>query len=307
MIKKFVYGPVPSRRLGLSLGINLVPKKTCSFNCVYCQCGRTTNLTITRETWFPVEAIINQVRSAVHKKMVDYLTFSGEGEPTLNKNIGTIIRLLKKEFRIPVAVITNSSLLSTPEVRRALYPADLVIPTLSCADEPTFRRLHRPHHLLKIENIIKGLKIFRQHYHGKLWIEVMLVKGINDTPEHLVRLRKVIYNLRPDRVHLNTVVRPPAESYARPLSLDDLLQIQLLFGPGTEIAISSAKTAQKKFSGDPEPAVLAVLRNRPVTANDLIQALGIPPGVLNRTICQLLSQGKITKKYYQGKYFYQPA
>ncbi len=307
MTPDFVYGPVPSRRLGLSLGINLIPEKTCSFNCIYCQCGRTTRLTIKRQSWFPVQEIINQVRSAVAGKKVDYLTLSGAGEPTLNLDLGKIIRLLKREFSIPVAVITNSSLLTEPEVRRALYHADLIVPTLAAVDPRVFKRLHRAHPHLSIEKIIQGLKIFRTHYQGKIWIEVMLVKGINDSPAHLARLRQVIYHLQPDLVHLNTVVRPPAENYARALPFDDLVQIQLLFGPGTEIVPPPPKPAQKDFRGNPEQAVLAVIHNRPVTETDLNQALGIPHQTLRLTITRLLRAGKITKTKFQGKIFYQPA
>lgn len=305
--ESFVYGPVTSRRLGLSLGINLVPEKTCSFNCIYCQCGCTTNLTVTRQPYFPVEEIINQIRLAVKRKRVDYLTFSGKGEPTLNKNIGKIITILKKEFSIPIAVITNTSLLTEPKVRRALYQADLVVPTLSAADQRIFKKLHRPHPSLFIKDIIRGLKIFRRYYQGKIWIEVMIVKDVNDAPDHLARLRQIIYELRPDLVHLNTVVRPPAEVYARPVSYDDLIQIQMLFGPGTEIAAYSLKRSPKKFLGNPEEAIIAITRNRPVTDNDLIKALNISPETLKRTIPRLLKKGKITKVNFQGEIFYQPA
>jgi len=302
----FVYGPVPSRRLGLSLGINLVPPKTCTFNCIYCQCGRTTNLTLNRQAYFSIKQIINQVRSVIKTQKVDYLTFSGEGEPTLNKNIGRIILLLKSEFRIPVAVLTNASLLTDKSVRQALYHSDLVVPTLSAIDQRIFNRLHRPHPGLLIKNIIKGLKIFRRYYKGKIWIEVMLVKDVNDQPDHLARLRQVIYELNPDRVHLNTVVRPPAEPSARPVAYDDLVQIQMLFGPGTEIAAFPLSKTQKHFSGVPEDAIIAVIHNRPVTDTDLVQALGIPPSLLRRTILKLIREGKITATSFQGKIFYRP-
>jgi len=197
MQHSFVYGPVPSRRLGLSLGINITPFKTCTLDCVYCQCGRTTKKTLERRSFFPIENILAAVRSAVRPSPLtpnptppDFLTFSGEGEPTLNKDIGRIIRRLKREFSIPVAVITNSTLLIDPQVRRDLYAADLVVPSLDAADQRNFAKVDRGHRDLRVADIIEGLKLFRRYFRGKMWLEIMLVKGINDSVEHVVALRK---------------------------------------------------------------------------------------------------------------------
>lgn len=302
----YVYGPVSSRRLGLSLGLNIVPKKTCTLNCIYCQCGRTTKITLRRRSFFPIGEILHQVRSAVASHRIDYLTFSGEGEPTLNKDIGKLIRLLKAEFKIPVAVITNSTLLSDPEVRRDLYPADLVVPSLDAADQNTFRRVNRCHPDLKIETVIQGLKTFRRYYRGKLWLEIMLVKGVNDSAAHLMRLRRLAYELTPDRVHLNTVVRPPAEKKALPLTIDELAQVKLLFGPETEIALSPVKRRQRQFSGNREKAVIALVQNRPVTEEDLICSLGIQAGEIKPLLKKLVKNGKIKEVKFWGKPFYKP-
>lgn len=299
-----VYGPVPSRRLGLSLGINLVIPKTCTFNCVYCQCGRTTYLTVLRKSFFPIEEIITAVNSALIKSKVDYLTLSGSGEPTLNRDIGKLISILKKRFQIPVAVITNSSLLSSPVVREALYQADLVIPTLACADEKTFRRIHRPHPKIRLKNIIRGLKTFRHRYHGSLWLEVMLVRELNDQPEHLLRLRRIVHKIQPDRIHLNTVVRPPAEASALPVPYDHLLQLQMLFGPETDIILSSGQKHQKQFQGNPKQAILAVVTNRPVTHADLIQALGLPAETVKNTLEHLMAEGTVRKFKFKHKTFF---
>ncbi|MEO0020469.1 MAG: radical SAM protein [candidate division WOR-3 bacterium] len=307
MIKtNYVYGPVPSRRLGLSLGLNIIPKKTCTLNCIYCQCGRTTKMTIRRESFFPINDILQEVRAAVKGKRIDYLTFSGEGEPTLNKDIGKIIRLLKKEFKIPVAVITNSTLLFDPDVRRDLYSADLIVPSLDAADQNTFRRVNRCHPQLKIEKILTGLKTFSRYFSGKIFLEIMLVKNINDSPEHLMKLRRLAYEINPDKVHLNTVVRPPAERFALPLSFDDLLQIQMLFGPGTEIAQSPIPKRQRPFKGDPVKAIIAVVQNRPVTAEDLIHSLGISAEKLKHLLSSLVQEKRIKRIKFWGKVFYEP-
>jgi wyosine [tRNA(Phe)-imidazoG37] synthetase (radical SAM superfamily) len=305
IIKNYVYGPVPSRRLGLSLGLNIIPKKTCTLNCIYCQCGRTTKLTLARRSFYPIDEILKEVRTAVAEHRIDYLTFSGEGEPTLNKDIGKLIRLLKAEFKIPVAVITNSTLLFDPKVRHDLYRADLVVPSLDAADQKTFHRINRPHPDLKVEKIVQGLKTFRRYYKGKLLLEIMLVKGVNDSPEHLMKLRRLAYEIKPDRVHLNTVVRPPAEKDALPLTMDDLNQVKLLFGPEAEIAFSPIKTRQRKFHGNRQKAVLAVVQNRPVTEEDLCRSLGIPARDIKPLLKKLVKQGLIKRVAFWGKTFYE--
>jgi wyosine [tRNA(Phe)-imidazoG37] synthetase (radical SAM superfamily) len=312
----FVYGPVPSRRLGLSLGINIIPAKTCTLDCVYCQCGLTTRKTVTRESFFPVADILAAVRSAVRQSKIGnleskiaFLTFSGEGEPTLNKDIGRIIRQLKREYSIPVAVITNSTLISDPQVRRDLYAADLVVPSLDAADQRTFARVDRCHSSIKVEDIIEGLKRFRRSYRGKMWLEIMLVKGINDSVEQLVALRKAVHQIQPDRVQLNTVVRPPAEKFARPMSHDDLVQIQCLFGPNTDIAAPKSIVHGPKsiVGGDPDAAIAATVSGRPVTRKDIEESLGIRGATLSASLRRLKRSKRIKPVGYSGKTFYEPA
>lgn len=301
----YVYGPVPSRRLGLSLGLSIVPFKTCTLDCVYCQCGRTTAKTLRRERFFPVEDIIAQVRRALADRKTDFVTFSGEGEPTLNRDIGRLVRRLKQEFPIPVAVITNGTLLGDPLVRRDLYPADLVVPSLDAADQKTFQRVNRGHPRLDVGKMIEGLVKFRRYYRGQMWLEIMLVKGGNDSVEHLVKLRKAVERIRPDRVHLNTVVRPPAEKSAKPLSEDDLEQIQCLFGPRCEIATSPLTRRQRRFTGDPETAVAEMVRRRPSTERDIERSLGIEPARLTKILAKLVRQHRLRRVDFRGKVFYE--
>ncbi len=313
----FVYGPVPSRRLGLSLGINIIPRKTCTLDCVYCQCGKTTKKTLERRSFFPVKDILAAVRSAIRyssivnrQSPIQFLTFSGEGEPTLNKDIGKTIRRLKREFKIPVAVITNSTLISNPQVRRDLYAADLVVPSLDAADQRTFARVDRCHRDIKVADIVQGLKRFRRDYRGQMWLEIMLVKGVNDSVEHLVALRKAVHQIQPDRVQLNTVVRPPAEKFARPMSHDDLVQIQYLFGPSTDIvaeAKSEVQSPKSKVAGRLDAVILATVRGRPVTREDLADSLGIAPSALTTALRRLADRGRIRRVRYSGKTFHEPA
>lgn len=302
----YVYGPVPSRRLGISLGLNIIPAKTCTLNCIYCQCGRTTKITINRRSFFPVKEILNQVTNVANQyQKIDFLTFSGEGEPTLNKDIGKLIRALKRRFPIPVAVITNSTLLYQPRVRHVLYSADLVVPTLDAADQETFERVNRPFPGLKIEKVIQGLKIFSRYYRGKIWLEIMLVKGINDSPEHLMKLRRLTEELKPDRVHLNTVVRPPAEKTACALSLDDLQQIKMLF-PDAEIPSPIMKKSRSRFRATSYNDILALVRNRPVTTGEISVSLGIPPVQVQKHLSHLVCKGLVKKVRFSDKTFYEP-
>jgi wyosine [tRNA(Phe)-imidazoG37] synthetase (radical SAM superfamily) len=311
---RFVYGPVPSRRLGLSLGLSIVPHKTCTIDCVYCQCGRTTRKTLRRESFFPIAEILAQVDEAVRSHHTEFITFSGEGEPTLNLDIGRLIRRLKAKHDIPVAVITNSTLLTDSRVRRDLYPADLVVPSLDAADQRTFARVNRCHRGLKVDAIVDGLRIFRRFCQGQVWLEIMLVKGINDSPEHLVKLRKAVAAIGPDRVHLNTVVRPPAERTARPLSHDDLEQVRKLFGPGTEIAESPIRGPRARLRRigalDPDQAIVELVRNRPVTLKDMERSLGIPAQRLSSALRRLTRrrQGRpapVKRVEFWGKVFYE--
>ncbi len=301
-----VYGPVPSRRLGLSLGLSVVPRKTCTIDCIYCQCGRTTRKTLKRERFFPVAEVLAQVRDAVKGRKVEFITFSGEGEPTLNRDIGLLIRRLKAEFPMPIAVITNSTLMTDPDVRRALYRADLVVPSLDAADQRTFARVNRGHRSLRVADIIRGLETFRRYHRGRMWLEILLVKGVNDSPEHLVKLRRAVADIGPDRVHLNTVVRPPAEASARPLSHDDLWQVQRLFGPGAEIAESPLRKRQRRFRGDADEAIIEVVRNRPVTRQDIERSLGITPAKVAAALRRLLRAKRIRRVSFWGKEFFEP-
>jgi wyosine [tRNA(Phe)-imidazoG37] synthetase (radical SAM superfamily) len=329
----FVYGPVPSRRLGLSLGINITPFKTCTLDCVYCQCGKTTKKTLERRSFFPINDIIAAVRSAVQGRgqgvkdsrnpvralessnprilePLSFLTFSGEGEPTLNQDIGRIIRRLKHEFSIPVAVITNSTLLIDPQVRRDLYAADLVVPSLDAADQRNFAKVDRGHRDLRVADIIAGLKLFRRYFRGKMWLEIMLVKDVNVSVEHVVALRKAAWEIKPDRVQLNTVVRPPAEKSAKPMSHEDLEQIQCLFGPNTDI-IGEAKSKGPRIKDHglvrSDDAIAATVQGRPVTKLDLVCSLGIGPREIEAALRRLLRAKRIRQVDFWGKTFYEPA
>lgn len=236
MSNKHIFGPVPSRRLGFSLGVDIVPSKTCTLNCIYCQVGRTTCETIERKEYIAPDKILAELKEVLQSgKKIDYITLSGNGEPTLNSNIGEIIKEIKKMTALPVAVITNGTLLDDKNVREELLSADLVMPSLDAATQETFKKIDRPYPSLKIENIIEGMAEFREIYHGKFWLEIMFVKGINDNQEELNALKKAVEKINPDKIQLNTPVRPTCEKGVDILSSKKLLEIKEFFGKKCEI------------------------------------------------------------------------
>ncbi|MBI4977852.1 MAG: radical SAM protein [Spirochaetes bacterium] len=213
-----IFGPVRSRRLGLSLGVDIVPAKFCTCNCIYCESGKTTSLTVDTKPYVTAGDIIPELRKRLGEiQGLSWITFSGAGEPTLNDNIGDIIDAIKKETAVPVCVITNGTLLGSPEVRQRLMHADLVMPSYHTAIEATFKKIVMPHPKITLASMTEGLVTFSKEFRGKLWIEVLVVAGYNDTDEEMRALKAVISRVRHDAVCMNTVYRPPAFDSARPV------------------------------------------------------------------------------------------
>lgn len=305
-IRFYLYGPVPSRRLGYSLGIDIIPLKTCSLDCIYCQLGRTPLKTVQRRLYISSSDILSQIRRALSSgRKIDTITFSGSGEPTLNKAIGELIRDIKKITKIPVAVLTNSSLLSRKSVRESLLAADLVAPSLDAVTQDVFNKVNRPHHSLKVEEIIEGLKKFRSEFQGKIWLEIMLVKGINDSPSHLKELKKVIKDIKPDKIQLNTVIRPPAEKYACPLNRKELEKIRDLLGGGCEIIAEFSRKKQVQKSKNLEKSILTMIKRRPVTISDISGSLGIHQNEALGYLNSLLKKEKIKRVVHNGLKYYE--
>ncbi|OPX18492.1 hypothetical protein BXT86_00840 [candidate division WOR-3 bacterium 4484_100] len=306
MRHKYIYGPVPSRRLGLSLGIDIVPYKNCSFNCIYCQLGPTTNRTVKRGEYQPADKVLSDVEDFLKKGgRADYLTLSGSGEPTLHSRIGYIIDVLKQYSKIPIAVLTNGSLFHLEEVRKAIAGADIVLPTLSTADRETFKKIHRPAPELDIDQIIEGQIEFRQEFKGQIWLEVMLIKGLNDTSREIEGLREVIKNIDPDRIHLNTVVRPPAENYARPLDIEELNKIKEFFGARCEVIAPFKREGERQYFKEKKGVILELIKRRPVTLDDIVSALGMVRNEVLKYLDQLIIEKKIKVVEHNGRRYYE--
>ncbi len=302
-----IYGPVPSRRLGYSLGVDILPFKTCTLDCIYCQLGRSRQKDIKRKSYFCPEEILAQIKEAVESgQRINYITFSGSGEPTLNTILGPLIREIKKLTNIPVAVLTNSSLLKKAEVREALKKADLVVPSLDAVTQDIFTRINRPHVSLNVKDVIQGLQVFRQEFSGKMWLEVMLVKDLNDSPAHIQKLKETIALIKPDKVQLNTVVRPPAEGFAQPLDQERMEEIRGQLGDIAEIVVDFPKKEQNPRDKNIQKAILAYLKRRPATLTDLTTSLGIHNNEVIKYLDRLRKDGKIRVVQHSDQQYYEP-
>lgn len=298
-----VFGPVPSRRLGRSLGIDLAPFKACSYDCVYCQLGRTTSHTLERRRWQAPAAILREL-AARPACAPDYITLGGSGEPTLYAGLGELIAGIKRLTEIPVAVITNGSLLWRPDVRGELLAADLVAPSLDAGDPATFRRINRPCAGIDFEVMVRGLADFRREYRGQYWLEIFLMKNLNDSPASLAALRSWAGRIAPDRVQLNTVARPPAEAGLRPVPLEELTEIARGFRPPAEvIADYRPRETAAPRAANPED-MLAMLQRHPGTVEDVAAGLSLAPGDAARILEQLLQAGRLTVRECDGRRFY---
>ncbi len=272
----FVFGPVPSRRLGQSLGIDPIPLKTCNWNCVYCQLGRSTPLVNERKNYYVPEAILAEVQAALaaHRPGdIDWITFVGSGEPTLHSSLGLLIRQVKTLTDLPVAVITNGSLLYLPEVRQELSAADAVLPTLDAGNAQLYRQINRPWPRLTLERLLDGLTAFRQVYHGQLWIEVMLVKGLNDTEDALRGIATALRSIEPDQVHIVLPTRPPAEPWVEPPDEAGLMRAVAILGDVAQIVHPAEGDFDLSGCDTVVEAIVSIITRHPMREDELARAL----------------------------------
>jgi wyosine [tRNA(Phe)-imidazoG37] synthetase (radical SAM superfamily) len=301
---RYVYGPVPSRRLGFSLGIDIVPYKTCTLDCIYCQLGRTTRKSIVRKMYTQKNDVLGEVKEVLDaNQLIDYITFSGSGEPTLNSDIGGLIREIKEMTSTPLAVLTNGTLLFREDVQKDLLRADMVLPSLDAASFEMFQKINRPHRALKIDLIIDGLKRFREIYKGQILLEIMLIKGFNDDPQELSKIKKVVSQIMPDKIHLNTVIRPPSEMYAEPLNIEEMTGIKEFFGKECEV-IGEFHAKARKRTEDIRLYTLETIKRRPLTTIDIANIFGISESNTAMMIERLKTEGVVTERRHGTKKYY---
>ena len=323
---RYVFGPVPSRRLGRSLGVDVVPHKTCTYDCVYCQVGRTTAHTLERKVYVPRDAVVAEVKRKLEESGdPNYVTFSGSGEPTLYSELGALIADIKALTSAPVAVITNGSLLWMPEVRDALLGADVVVPSLDAGTAATFDRVNRPHPGVSFEQVVEGLVAFRASQHAKrracrkkenedvflgevfsnqLWLEVFLLGNVENLDAEVTELVRHAERIRPDRIQLNTVARPPADSDAVPVSKAELERYAERFGPSAEVIATFAGPGPDEMASDSRAEIVEWLERRPSTIEDIALGLGIRRDLAGRLLQSLLDESRIRSETRNGQEFY---
>ena len=293
---KYVFGPVPSRRLGQSLGIDTIPLKTCNWNCVYCQLGRTRPLVNERKEYYPSEEILTEVREALVAHQpgeIDWVTFVGSGEPLLHTSMGWLIRQVKGMTNLPVAVITNGSLLYLPGVRQELAAADAVLPTLDAGTAELYRKINRPHPEISFKRLIEGLVAFRKEYLGKLWVEVMLVKGLNDTEAALKEIAAALKNIQPDEVHILQPTRPPVETWVQPPDEEGLLRARAILGNIARVIHPASGSFDLSGAESLVDAVVGIITRHPMSEDELVQTLERwSPGEVDAALKELESSGR---------------
>ena len=307
MKHRLLFGPVASRRLGLSLGIDVIPYKTCNMDCIYCECGKTSSLTNERKEFYP-PALINAELDATLKDSpkLDSITFSGSGEPTLYSGLGTVIKHLKKNYpSYRVTVLTNGLLMNRPDVRQDLMQADLVIPSLDAVTKSIFTKINRPTGLIDTANIIDSLASFKREFHGKFWLEIFIIPGINDSDEELSLLKEAAFKIKPDKIHLNSLDRPGTESWVKSASTDDIRRIASFFKPLVVDMIFQNKTkvASEKNSSE-NLEILETLKRRPSTLNDLSETTGFSSEEINSQLRTLEDQGLVRRENGPRGVFY---
>ena len=304
---KYLFGPVPSRRLGLSLGVDLVPYKVCSFDCLYCELGRTTSHTCERREYVPTMVVLDELRSHFREageSSCDYVTLSGSGEPTLHSNLADIVLGIKDITSRPLALLTNSSLMDDPAVRRAVQPVDVILPSLDAATPGVFRHLNRPVDQVHIDSILSGLSALRQEFKGEIWLEILFCRGINDSESEVEALTKAFQGLQPDKIQLNTVARPGAYQEAQSVSLEFLQQVQKRWGERAEIVASFSSTQLNHSQQDSRQQIVNTLKRRPCTVQDLAAACAMVPAEVVKFLDLLKNEGTVRASVHEGITFY---
>lgn len=305
MKASYVYGPVPSRRLGLSLGVDIVPAKICTLDCVYCQIGRTTDKSSVRRDFLDIVPVLAELEAKLGQGVrADYITIGGSGEPTLHKRLGDLIDGIRQFTDIPLAVLTNGTLLHRADVRVDCSRADLVIPSLDAGNEAVFRAVNRPAADISIEKLVSGLAQFREEFAGQIWLEVLLIPEINTSAEQISHLKRLIERIGPDKVQLNTAVRPPAEKGVRALSREQLAEIAGQIGPGCEvIADPPASLCDRQVQRAAED-IVSMLKRRPCSLNDLTGGLGMARAETLKHISRLQAQGDVVTETRQERTYF---
>ena len=297
---RYLFGPVPSRRLGLSLGVDLNPMKICTENCVFCQVGQTTELTAERREWVPTADVLAEFdRWAAAGAKADYVTLSGSGEPTMHAGFGDVLRHVKASGPYRTAVLSNGSLMWIPAVRRDAAEADVVKVTLSAWDEESFRRIHRPAEGLTFARLLEGAQALRGEFRGRLWVEVMLLPGYNDEPRQVRAIAEHVARVGADAVHLNTTTRPAQAGVVVPRVPEAFLRtVAPWFSPVADIPVFSGRTAAPEEMSDSE--LIELLARHPIAVEALAESSGADVAAVERRLAPLAAAGRVALEDHHG-------
>ncbi|MBN1127494.1 MAG: radical SAM protein [Chitinispirillaceae bacterium] len=303
---KHLFGPVPSRRLGKSLGIDLVPFKTCTFDCIYCQLGRTTKKTTARREYVPVREILDELAAYLQAPHgdIDYCTLSGSGEPTLHSGLGNIIASIKRMTVIPVAVLTNGSLLHDREVRRELAEADVVLPTLAADSETVFQCVHRPEPSITFARHLDGLVRFSGEFRNHLWLELFLLQGITAMEKNVSAMNRIIKKIRPEKIQINTATRPPCEDFAYPVPEKRLRLLSKLITGNVEIVAENEKQVRTGGRAATDREIAELILRRPCTVEDVSHGLSVHAAEASKILAHLVSRGQAKTYHRNGKTYF---
>jgi len=302
---KYLYGPVPSRRLGLSLGVDIVPFKTCTLDCIYCQLGKTTCKTLQRKEYVPVDDVLAELKGLLDAGLkADYITIGGSGEPTLHSGLGRLITGIKKLTDIPVAVLTNGTLFFLPEVRADCASADVILPSLDAGDQKTFDSINRPDEKITFDHLVDGLCALRKEFTGRIWLEVFCIERFNTDNPQIAQIAEAIQKINPDKVHLNTAVRPTAEPDVVKVTAEKLERIARQLAPNCEVIADFVWSHCGKAIDDIPKTLLSMLKRRPCSLNDVCSALGISAQDAHKHLEELQKQGVIRSSKKQGQTFF---
>jgi len=301
---RYLFGPVPSRRFGRSLGVDLSPYKTCSLDCVFCQLGRTTEKTLTRREYVPTDEVLAELGEWLKRGgRADYITLSGSGEPTLHSRFGEVLESIRSKSTIPAALLTNGTMLNLKEVRDAASLANVVKVSLSVWDQASYTWVNRPHPQLLFDHLIEGQKAFRAQFKGQLWMEVFLVWGINSIPDDVRKVAALLKEIDPDRIHLNTVVRPPSEDFASAISTKRMEELTPLFQPKAEV-IAEFRARHADHTHANQETIFSMLQRRPCTADQIADIFGMHLNEVSKYLGRLMRTDQIRAERKDASVYY---
>jgi len=303
-VYRYLFGPVPSRRFGRSLGVDLVPAKTCTADCVFCQLGRTRHQTLERCEYVPTPIVLDELqRWFAQDSATDYVTLAGSGEPTLHSRFGAVLEFIRSKNRFPSALLSNGMLFHLKEVRAAASAANVIKIALSAWDQVSFMKIVRPPANYPFARLLEGYAHFRSEFSGQIWLEVFVLEGLNSRPEQIARIAALAREFSPDRIHLNTTIRPPAEPAAKPVTRMQLLELAEMFQPRAEVIAEFSTSCQAHTPFD-EESILSLVRRHPCTRQQIADAFGLPEHETATLLARLERKGRLQTERHGDDIYY---